>query len=245
MKPTPKSPPDAGSVLVFGAHPDDIEFGCGGIVAQETQSGRQVRLIVCSRGESGTHGTPAIRTREARQAAALLGAELTFIDLGGDAHFEPTVANRIKIAKLIRTHRPSVVMAPTLVENQHPDHAILGRLVRDAARLARFGGVKELKGLPAHAVQQVIYYAVSADAEPRDQVPVYLDVSAEAVASAWAAAMRAHASQAQTRSYAEFQLARAAVNGQRCGVKLAIPLFPNDALVVESLAALGRGARRY
>lgn len=245
MKPTPKSVPEAGSLLIFGAHPDDVEFGCGGVVVSETRAGRKVHLVVCSRGEAGTHGTPKVRTAEAKQAAALMGATIEFLDLGGDAHLEPSVKNRIKIAALIRQHRPSVVLAPTLVENQHPDHAVVGRLVRDGARLARFGGLKELRRWPSHAVQQVIYYAVSVEAEPRDQPPVFVDVSDEAVATAWAAAMRAHASQMQTRSYADFQLARATVNGQRAGVRLAIPLFPNDPLVFSSLAAMGRGARRY
>jgi LmbE family N-acetylglucosaminyl deacetylase len=149
----------------------------------------------------------------------------------------------MKLAAVIRRRRPSIVMAPTTVESQHPDHAVLGKLVRDAVRLARYGGVKELRRLPPHAVAQVIFYAVTPEAEPRDQLPVFVDVSAEDAAGAWMAAMQAHASQAQTRTYAGFQLTRAAVNGQRCGVRLAIPLFPGTSLVFDGLGALGRGAR--
>jgi LmbE family N-acetylglucosaminyl deacetylase len=244
MKPTP-TVPDSSSLLVFGAHPDDIEFGCGGVVARETQAGRKAHLVVCSRGESGTHGTPARRTAEAKKAAGHLGASLEFVDLGGDAHFEMRVGHALKIAALVRRHRPAILMAPTALENQHPDHAVLGKLVRDAARLARYGGVKELRRLAPHAVNHVIFYAITADAEPRDQVPVYIDVSDEKVAEAWSAAMRAHLSQQQTRSYAELQLTRAALNGQRCGVRLAIPLFPGNPLVFDGLDSLGRGARRY
>jgi LmbE family N-acetylglucosaminyl deacetylase len=59
-----------------------------------------------------------------------------------------------------------VILAPTDEPNQHPDHAKLGRMVRDAARVARYGGVKELRGLPPHAVGQVLFYAVSPGAEP-------------------------------------------------------------------------------
>ena len=51
--------------------------------------------------------------------------------------------------RIIRRVRPGIVLAPSLVENQHPDHARLGRLVRDAARLARYGGVEELRALAA------------------------------------------------------------------------------------------------
>jgi N-acetylglucosamine malate deacetylase 1 len=50
--------PDLGPLLAFGAHPDDIEFGCGGVIASETDRGRKVHFVVCSRGEAGTHGTP-------------------------------------------------------------------------------------------------------------------------------------------------------------------------------------------
>jgi LmbE family N-acetylglucosaminyl deacetylase len=57
------------------------------------------------------------------------------------------------------------VLAPSVVENQHPDHARLGRMVRDAARLARYGGVKELR-LPPHAIGQLLFYAVTPEAEP-------------------------------------------------------------------------------
>lgn len=245
MKPTPTPPADAPPLLAFGAHPDDIEFGCGGVIARETQAGRRAHFVVCSHGESGTNGTPAQRAGEARKAAARLGATIEFIDLGGDAHFEVRSAHALKLAGLIRRRRPGFVLAPTTVENQHPDHAVLGKLARDAARLARFGGVKELRRLPVHAVEQVVFYAVTVDAEPRDQPPVFIDVSDEKVAQAWTASMRAHASQALTRDYAGFQLTRAAMNGQRCGVRLAIPLFPASPLVFEHLAAMGRGARKF
>ena len=69
MKPIPNSPPEPAALLAFGAHPDDIEFGCGGIIAAETRAGRAAHLVVCSHGEAATHGTPAERTAEAQSAA--------------------------------------------------------------------------------------------------------------------------------------------------------------------------------
>ena len=109
-------------------------------------AGGTAHFVVCSRGESATHGTPAERTAEAKKAAALLGATLEFIELDGDASLEVKAAHAIRLAAIIRRVRPGVVLAPSLVENQHPDHSRLGRLVRDAARLARYGGVKKLQG---------------------------------------------------------------------------------------------------
>jgi N-acetylglucosamine malate deacetylase 1 len=236
---------DAAPLLAFGAHPDDIEFGCGGVIAREATAGRKIHLVVCSRGEAGTNGTPKQRTAEARRAAGLLGATIEFIDLGGDAHFEMRAADAIKLAAIIRRVRPTIVLAPSVVENQHPDHVVVGKLVRNAARLSRYGGLKELRRATPHAIGQLFFYAVTPEAEPTDLGRVLVDVSAAGVVETWKAAMAAHASQLRTRNYVELQVTRARLNGLRAGVEHAIPLFPSDALVVDSLAVLERAARRF
>jgi LmbE family N-acetylglucosaminyl deacetylase len=245
MKPTPNSRTDLAPLLAFGAHPDDIEFGCGGVIALETRAGRPSHFAVCSRGEAATSGTPEQRQIEAGNAAQLLGATLEWVELDGDAHLEIKAAHAIKLAGIIRRVRPGIVLAPSLVENQHPDHARLGRLVRDAARLARYGGLKELLGQPAHSISQLLFYALTPESEPSGITPVLMDVSAPEVISAWTAAMEAHASQVSARNYVEMQLTRARLAGQRAGIGHAIALFPNDPPVLDSLAQLGRSARRF
>ncbi len=137
------------------------------------------------------------------------------------------------------------MLAPSLVENQHPDHARLGRLVRDAARLARYGGLKELRAAPAHSIGRLYYYAVTPEAEPANITPVLVDISAPAIVAAWTRAMEAHASQTAARNYVELQLARARLLGLRAGIGHAMALFPNDPLDVDSLARVGVGARRF
>jgi len=251
MKPGPKSQREKhgrgarATILAFGAHPDDIEFGCGGVIAKETRAGRAAHFVICSRGEASSHGKPAQRVAEAKKSAGLLGATVEFIKLDGDAHLEVCVAYAIKLAGIIRRMRPGIVLAPSLVENQHPDHPRLGRLVRDACRLARYGGVKELRRWPAHAIEQLFYCAVTPEAEPPDITPVLIDVSAPDVLRAWTSAMEAHASQAAARNYVELQLTRARLRGLRAGCGHAIALFPNDLLVLDSLAHAGRGARQF
>ncbi|MGD0613928.1 MAG: PIG-L family deacetylase [Verrucomicrobiota bacterium] len=245
MKPGPNSPPEPAALLAFGAHPDDIEFGCGGVVARETRAGRPAHFVVCSRGEAASHGDPDRRVAEAEAAAALLGATVEFVELDGDAHLEIRAAHAFKLAGILRRTRPAIVLAPSLVENQHPDHARLGRIVRDAARLARYGGVAELRDSPPHAIGQLYYYAVTSEAEPSDITPVIVNVSAPEIVAAWTAAMEAHASQASARRYVELQLARARLRGLRAGIGHAMALYPNDPLVVDSLASASRGARGF
>jgi LmbE family N-acetylglucosaminyl deacetylase len=237
--------PEQAPLLVFGCHPDDVEFGCGGVVVVETRAGRPAHVVVCSRGESASHGTPEERLEECRAGARALGASLELIELDGDARLEEKAVHAIRLAGLIRQLRPATVLAPTPVENQHPDHYRLGRLVRDAARIARYGGVAELRGLAPHAIEQLFFYATSPGAEPRDVSPVLVDVSAPEILAAWTAAMQAHATQVKARAYVEMQLTRARVNGLRAGVGHAIALYPNDPPVVDSLARLGRNASRF
>src|SRR6478672_10050818 len=83
--PMPDSQP---TLLAVGAHPDDIEFGCGGILLAEAERGCAIALCVCSRGEAGTNGTPSEREAEARQAAKVIGATIEFLDFGGDCRLD-------------------------------------------------------------------------------------------------------------------------------------------------------------
>jgi LmbE family N-acetylglucosaminyl deacetylase len=131
------------------------------------------------------------------------------------------------------------------VLNQHSDHARLGQLVRDAARLARYGGLKELSGQKSHAIEQLFFYAVTPDAEPPDVTPILIDISAPDTIAVWTAAMNAHATQTSARQYVELQMTRARLLGARAGVEFAMALFPNEPLMFDSLTQTGKGARRF
>lgn len=245
MKLSPNLRSELAPLLVFGAHPDDIEFGCGGVVARETKAGRNSHFVICSRGESGSNGTPELRTAEASDAARLLGAQLDFLALDGDAHLEIRSVHAIRLASIIRRIRPGIVLVPSLVQNQHPDHWRLGTLVRDATRLARYAGLEELRDLSPHTIDQLFFYAFDLESEPRDITPVLYDVSAPEVVAVWTAAMEAHVSQVRSRRYVEFQLTRARMHGLLAGVEYAVPLFPNDPIQVDSLEQICRKARAF
>ncbi len=242
---SPSTPYHAAMILAFAPHPDDLEFGCGPILFQEAARGIAVHCIITSYGEAGSHGSPAIREAEAHAAAKILGTSLEFAPLASDAHLAPSPAHAMQIAAHIRTHKPQVLLAPTLVENQHPDHVALAKIVRDAARLARYAGLAELKHLPPHAVSAMLNYAITPDAEPRDIVPLLIDISAKETLAAWTAAIVAHASQLQTRNYLDLALTRAHLHGLRAGVSHALPVYFNDPLLLPNLESIGHSARQF
>lgn len=59
-------------ILAFGAHPDDVELGCGGTIALSVSQGKSVGIIDLTQGELGTRGSAALRKEEAETAKAIL-----------------------------------------------------------------------------------------------------------------------------------------------------------------------------
>ncbi|MGH9468589.1 MAG: PIG-L deacetylase family protein [Terriglobales bacterium] len=228
-------------VLAVGPHPDDIEFGCAPLLLRETGAGNQVTLLVLSRGEGGSAGTPAEREQEARAAAALLGAGIEFLDFRGDCQLEANPVNAIRLAREIRRFQPAIVLAPNADENQHPDHAAAGRLVRDACRLARYGGLQELKPLPAHTITQLYFYDITQHGLRGPDIVV--DISD--LMERWEQIMRCHASQVQSKGYIELQKTAARLLGLSIGVEYACGVYVNEPVRVERLSALSLSARNY
>jgi bacillithiol biosynthesis deacetylase BshB1 len=236
--------PPVRRILAVGAHPDDVEFGCGGILVKEAARGHQVTLLNLSRGESGSHGTPAEREREAAAAADRMGARLEFLELEGDTRLEYRPQNALEIARVVRRLRPHLLLAPSPEENQHPDHAKAGRLVRDAARLARYGGLRGLEPHLPHAIDALYFYDVTGTgAPPAGLARVIVDVS-EAFET-WKAAMECHRSQLKTRDYVDLQVARARLLGAEIGVAHAMAVWAGDPIRLERLSDLRHPARRF
>jgi N-acetylglucosamine malate deacetylase 1 len=228
-------------ILAVGAHPDDVEFGCAPILIQEVRAGHEVRIVVTSKGEAASAGTPELRAEESREAAKIIGAEIDFLDLGGDCNISYTPANAVLLARQIRQFRPQIVLAPHLGENQHPDHAAVGKLVRDAARLARYGGLSNLLPLPSHQISSLYFYAITQVYV--DPPQLVLDVGP--VFAEWQAAIQCHASQMKTRSYPELVTARSRAWGAAIGVDYAIGLWLNDPVRVASLSELPLSSRHF
>ncbi len=231
-------------ILAFGAHPDDVEFGCGGILLAEAARGSEIVVGLCSRGEAGSNGTPDEREMEARAAARLLSATIEFFDLGGDCHLEISAASNITIARQIRSVRPDVLLSPVPSPNQHPDHVVVSQLCRNAARLAYYGGLAELRALPPHAVRQHLEYAITPGAEPPNDRPrLRFDISEHF--SRWIELMECHRTQLRTRRYIELQSARARLLGLETGVEYGQAVYPVNDWLIRNLDELPAAVRIF
>lgn len=133
--------------LAVGAHPDDIEFGCGGTLAKWAAEGCRIHHVVCTDGSKGTWDPDedrarlvALRQDEQRQAARELGGdgEVTFLGWT-DGELESGLPQRWEVAYWIRRIRPDVVLGhdPWRRYRLHPDHRNAGFLVTDGIVAAR------------------------------------------------------------------------------------------------------------
>ena len=118
-------------VLAIGAHPDDVELGCGATLAKLVAAGHRVGIVHLTGGEMGTRGTPEERRTEAEKAADALGASAMEILDCGDGGLRTGAAEEDTLIAVLRRYRPDIVLGPT-PEDRHPDHGRSYRLVKDA-----------------------------------------------------------------------------------------------------------------
>ena len=122
-------------ILVFGAHPDDAELGCGGTIAKEVSLGKKVGIIDLTCGELGTRGSGELRIIEARNAAEILGVAIRE-NLGfSDGFFTNDKKHQLEVVKMIRKYQPDIVLC-NAVDDRHIDHGKGSQLVSDACFLS-------------------------------------------------------------------------------------------------------------
>jgi N-acetylglucosamine malate deacetylase 1 len=122
-------------ILAFGAHPDDVELGCGGTLAKEIALGKKVGIIDLTRGELGTRGSVAIRNQESEAAAKILGVAVREnLDMR-DGFFVNDEAHQLKIIAIIRKYQPEIVIC-NAIDDRHIDHGKGSKLVSDACFLS-------------------------------------------------------------------------------------------------------------
>ncbi len=122
-------------ILAFGAHPDDIELGCGGTLIKEVSQGKKVGIIDITEGELGSRGTRETRKTEAEEALDILGLSIRENLNLGDGFFEVNEASILRVIEKIRQYQPSIVIT-NAKSDRHPDHGRAYELVERAAFLS-------------------------------------------------------------------------------------------------------------
>ncbi|MHC5201589.1 bacillithiol biosynthesis deacetylase BshB1 [Myroides sp. LJL119] len=172
-------------ILAFGAHPDDVELGCGATLAKEVALGKKVGIVDLTKGELGTRGTEFTRKQEASDAAKILGVEIRE-NLGfADGFFINDKDHQLEIIKMIRKYQPDIVIC-NAIKDRHIDHGKGSSLVSDACFLSGLRKIKtHLEGQQQQAFRPrlVFHYIQWQNIEPDFVVDVtgYMDQKVKAV----------------------------------------------------------------
>ena len=185
------------------AHPDDIEFGVAGTAAKWAQRGCEVTYVVITDGNVGSHDPDhtreqlaQIRRQEQTAAAKVAGAKCVFLGYH-DGMLEPTLALRKQLVRLIRMHRPNIVVCgdPTLYFRgeriNHPDHRAAAKAAIDAvfpsSEMRLLHQEFETEGIKPHKVNYVFVSGNLDDANHFIDISDTIETKLEA--------LRQHASQ--------------------------------------------------
>ncbi|HYV59984.1 MAG TPA: PIG-L family deacetylase [Acidimicrobiia bacterium] len=200
MAPPADLPPPA-RALAIGAHPDDVEFGCGATLAKWAARGAAVTLLVLTDGSKGTWDRDAdlaelvaSRHREQHEAGAVLGlTAVEFLDLP-DGELRSGLAERALVCEAIRRLRPEVVLGhdPWKRYRLHPDHRHAGWLTLEGVVAARDHHFFPEQRLPAHRPGRILLFE-AAEVDHLEPVGRHLDAKIRALLchrSQWPSTMR-------------------------------------------------------
>ena len=175
-------------ILAFGAHPDDVELGCGGTISKAIHTGKTAVIIDLTRGELGTRGTAAIRAVEAANAAEILGIKIRENLNLPDGFIFNNKENQLKVIEKIRQYQPEIVLCNAIAD-RHIDHGKSNTLVREACFLSGLQKLitKESGGKNQNSWRpKAIYSYIQWNSIPPDfvvDISGYIDLKMKAVAA--------------------------------------------------------------
>jgi LmbE family N-acetylglucosaminyl deacetylase len=114
-------------VLVFAAHPDDAEVGCGGTIAKYASEGHAVRIVT-----TVVPSQHEVRLEESRTAARILGAEHECLDIPPDDMVFTRAIVR-KFDEAIAAFGPDLILTHWN-QDSHNDHQVVASATVAAAR---------------------------------------------------------------------------------------------------------------
>lgn len=172
-------------ILAFGAHPDDVELGCGATIAKEISLGKKVGIVDLTRGELGTRGSAELRKIEAKNAAEILGVSVRENLSFADGFFTNDKKHQLEVIKMIRKYQPEIVLCNS-IDDRHIDHPKGSQLVSDACFLSGLLKIKttiEGKQQEKWRPDKVYHYIQWKNIEPNFVVDVtgFIDVKEKAV----------------------------------------------------------------
>jgi LmbE family N-acetylglucosaminyl deacetylase len=148
-------------VIAVGAHPDDVDIGCGGILARLAEQGYRVGIVDLTDGEpTPASPGPEVRLAEAQRAAKVLGCEFRVtLDLPNRRLFD-TFEARVALAKQFRKYRPRLVLGlggkTPLASPDHYQAMLITEAAVFYARLTKWD--EHFENLPVYTVPQCLYY---------------------------------------------------------------------------------------
>ena len=122
-------------ILAIGAHPDDVELGCSGILINEIRNGKKVGVIDLTEGELGSRGHVDTRYEESAKASMVMGIHVRENMKMADGFFKNDEEHQRKLIIALRKYQPEIVFGNSL-EDRHPDHGKAGRLIADSCFLS-------------------------------------------------------------------------------------------------------------
>lgn len=122
-------------ILAFGAHPDDVELSCSGLLMIEAKRGKNIGIIDLTQGELGSRGDVSTRKEESASAAKILGVQVRE-NLGlEDGFFTNDKPTQLKVIQTIRKYQPDLILC-NAPHDRHPDHGRGAKLIADASFLS-------------------------------------------------------------------------------------------------------------
>ncbi len=115
-------------ILSFGAHPDDVEFGCAGTLLILKEKGYDITIIDLTKGEAAKFGASE-RIKESKKASKILGIPRITLDFG-DKKVSLSEEHKAQIKKIIEEFDPLFAFAPYFID-EHPDHVNTAKLVSE------------------------------------------------------------------------------------------------------------------
>jgi len=233
-------------LLAIGAHPDDVELACGGTIAKCVKLGYSVGIIDLTRGELGTRGTSALRSKEAKKAAAILGVNIRDNLLIPDGNIEVTQNNILKLVTVIRKYRPKILLIHHWKE-RHPDHVHAHHVAREAWFYAGLRKIKttssgklQLAWRPHQCFHFMQWYAF---------IPSFIidisdvfDLRMEAVQAHRSQFYNPDSKEPQTvlsqKAFFDFLETRCKAYGHKIGVEYGEPFFSTDAIGIHDIFSL-------